>query len=254
MENPTLNQIHKHASIRHYKPDPVPASTIESIIKAGQRASTSSNLQLYSVVAVTQAEKRKALTAIAETQDFIFEAPVLLVWCADLARLDRACQLQQTEQVVKYTDNFLLAAVDACLAAQNAALAAESMGLGMCYIGALRKNTRKVIHLLRLPRLVFPLFGMTLGWPEMSSWKKPRLPVKAVLHWEEYNPDQDSLLREYDQTMEATGIYKGRQTPHPGREEEMEHYGWLEHSARRASSNPRTDIRQVLEEQGFSLE
>ncbi len=251
--NPTVELIHHHASVRRYKPDPLPVSMIETIIQAAQRASTSSNLQLYSVIAVSDAAKRETLAALADNQGFIREAPVFLVWCADQARLDRVCQLRGTTQVTEYVDNFLTAAVDASLAAQNAALAAESLGLGMCYIGALRNNTRAVIDLLGLPRLVFPIFGMTLGWPAKEARLKPRLPLQALLHWEKYDPDQDASLHEYDQVMAATGIYTGRQAPFPGREGEMEDYGWLEHSARRAARTARTNLRAVLEEQGFPL-
>ena len=133
---------------------------------------------------MTEAIKRSSLATIAE-QEFIRKAPAILVWCADLARLDRVCQLQGIKQEVEYLDNFLLAVtVDATLAAQNAALAAESLGLGMCYLGALRKDAGAVIKLLQLPRLVFPVFGMAVGWPEMKSWVKPRLPLQTVLHWE----------------------------------------------------------------------
>ncbi len=253
MTNPTLDLIHRHASVRRYKPDPLPASIIETIVAAGQRASTSSNLQIYSVIAVTDAAKREKLAALADNQAFIREAPVFLVWCADLARLDRACQLRGTAQVTEYVDNFLTATVDASLAAQNATLAAESLSLGMCYVGALRNNIREVIELLGLPHLVFPLFGMTLGWPAKEARVKPRLPLNAILHWENYNVDQDAYLHEYDQTMAATGIYTGRQAPFPGREGVMENYGWLEHSARRAAKAARTDLREVLEKQGFLL-
>ncbi|MEW6093871.1 MAG: nitroreductase family protein [Chloroflexota bacterium] len=253
MTNSTLELIHKHASVRRYKPDPVPIPIIETIVQATQRASTSSNLQTYSVIAVTDATKREKLAALADNQPFICDAPAFLVWCADLARLDRVCQLRGTIQVTEYVDNFLTAAMDAALAAQNAALAAESLGLGMCYVGALRNNSRGVIELLGLPRLVFPLFGMTLGWPAKEARVKPRLPLQAILHWEKYNSDQDAVLHEYDQTMAATGIYTGRQAPFPGREGEMENYGWLEHSARRAARAARTNLREVLEEQGFLL-
>jgi nitroreductase len=112
MGNPTLDLIHRHASIRHYKPDPVPASTIEAVVAAGQRASTSSNLQEYSVIAVTDAGRRDQLAALSSDQAFIREAPVCLVWCADLARLDRTCQLRGYTQVTEYTDNFITAVMD----------------------------------------------------------------------------------------------------------------------------------------------
>jgi len=253
VNNPTLDLIQRHASIRRYKPDPVPASVLSTIVAAGQRASTSSNLQEYSVIAVMDTARRDRLAFLSADQAFIREAPVCLVWCADLARLDRACQLQGYTQVTEYTENFLSAVVDCSLAAQTATLAAESLGLGICYVGALRNNLPEVIELLNLPRLVFPLFGMTLGWPATEARIKPRLPLAAILHHETYNPDQDASLREYDTVMIATGIYQGRQVSVPGKPEEVEDYGWTEHSARRVSKAARTSLRLGIEKQGFAL-
>ena len=253
MENPVLDLIPRHASVRHYKPDPVPAAMIETIVAAAQCASTSGNLQAYSVVAVTEAARREKLAALCGDQSFISEAPIFLAWCADLARLDRACNLRGYTQVTEYTENFLVSAVDVALAAQNAALAAESLGLGICFVGALRNNPQEVIHLLELPQLVFPLFGMTLGWPAKKAQAKLRLPLSTILHWEKYNSNQDAALHKYDRTMAATGIYAGRQVPVPGKEGELGDYGWLEHSARRVSKTMRTGLHLVLEKQGFPL-
>jgi FMN reductase (NADPH) len=253
MENTTLDLIHRHASVRRYKPDPVPASVIEAVVAAGQRASTSSNMQAYSVVAVTDAAKRQRLADLCGNQQFIAEAPVFLAWLADLARLDRACQLRGYAQVTERVESFLIPAVDCAIAAQNAALAAESLGLGMCYIGSIRNNPQEVIELLGLPRLTFPITGMTLGWPAREPRLKPRLPLEAILHWETYNTDQDAALLEYDRTMAATGIYEGRQVALPGKVNPMPDYGWLEHTARRVSIAVRVEMREVLEKQGFSL-
>jgi FMN reductase (NADPH) len=159
------------------------------------------------------------------------------------------------EQVAEHVESFLIAAVDASLAMQNAALAAESLGLGMCYIGAIRNQPAEVIELLGLPQLVFPVSGMTLGWPAIEPFIRPRLPLNAVLHWEAYGTEgEQEALAEYDQAMIDTGIYKGRQVPVPDREGEIKDYGWQEHSARRASKPVRTDLRQVLARQGFTLE
>jgi FMN reductase (NADPH) len=254
MSTPAIDLMHAHASVRHYKPEPIPVDLVESIVSAGQRAATSSNLQAYSVIAVSQKTRLEELSSLAENQAFIREAPLCLVWCADLARLDQVCRLRGTQQVTKYMDNFIIAAVDAALAAQNSALAAESLGLGMCYIGAIRGHVRQVISLLGLPRLVFPLFGMSLGWPLKPGKPKPRLPLPAILHWECYNTDQEAQLNEYDATMRATGIYTGRQVAFPGRAADQADYGWLEHTARRVALAARTDLRQLLQEQGFGLE
>jgi FMN reductase (NADPH) len=254
MENPIIDLIHQHRSVRYYKPDTLPASMVESIIAAAQNASTSSNLQAYSVIAVADAGKRTQLSKLCGNQPHVREAPVFLAWCADLARLDRVCELRGCSQVTEFTENFLVAAIDASLAAQNAALAAESLELGICYIGSIRNNATEIIELLDLPKLTFPITGMTLGWPEKQSGIKPRLPIRAVLHWESYSQATvDEDLRDYDKTMIATGIYNNRQVPIPGKPDEMEDYGWTEHTARRVSLAARTELHSELVKQGFLL-
>jgi FMN reductase (NADPH) len=253
MLNPTLELIRRHGSVRKYQPDPIPVETIEAIVSAAHRTSTSSNLQLYSVVAVTDMAKRARLAELCGNQEHVAQAPVFLAWCADLARLDRACELRGYLQETGYVENFLIAAVDAVIAAQSAALAAESLGLGICYIGSIRNHTQAVIDLLGLPRLVFPVTGMTMGWPAAEPLLRPRLPQSAVLHWEHYASEHDAELAEYDRAMAATGIYGGRQVPMPGKPEVMEDYGWTEHTARRVTQAVRTDLRAVAERQGFTL-
>jgi nitroreductase len=255
MNTPTIDQIHAHYSVRSYKSDPVPCEMIETIVAAGQRASSSSNLQTYSVVAVMDPARRARLRELCGDQEHIEQAPVFLAWCADLSRLERVCQARGYEQVSEYIENFLIAAVDASLAMQNAALAAESLGLGMCYIGGIRNHPREVIDLLRLPMLVFPLTGMTLGWPDVKPHTRPRLPLRAILHWERYDTiGEEQALHEYDRAMVATGIYSGRQVSVPGLQGEVEDYGWQEHSARRVSQNHRPGLRDALVRQGFLLE
>jgi FMN reductase (NADPH) len=251
---PTIELIHRHASLRSYRSDPVPPAMVEAIVLAGQRAATSSNLQMTSVVAVVEGATRQTLARLCGDQGHIAQAPLFLAWCADLARLDRACQLRSYTQVTEYVENFLVAAVDVAIAMQNAALAAESLGLGICYIGAIRNHPQEIIDLLALPRLVFPIAGMTVGWPAAEPPIRPRLPLEAVLHWERYDAGgYDQALAEYDRTMAATGIYAGRQVPIPGRPGEMEDYGWNEHSARRVSQAHRVHLRDVVEKQGFGL-
>lgn len=252
--NAVLDLMHSHGSVRRYRADPVPATTITAIVRAAQRASTSSNLQMWTVVAVEDLTKRERLAELCGNQAHIAQAPIFLAWCADLARLDRACQLRGYAQVADYCENFLVAAVDAAVAAQNAAVAAESLGLGICYIGAIRNNPFQIIELLGLPRLTFPIAGMTLGWPVTDPPIRPRLDTAAVLHWEEYDTSQtDAWLLAYDEAMIATGIYDGRQVPVPGQPEVTQDYGWLEHSARRVSQPTRTHLRAALEQQGFLL-
>jgi len=253
MSSQTIELIHQHGSVRKYKSESVPPEIIEEIVTAGQRAATSSNLQMYSVIVTTDLEKRSQMQAYCNNQRHITQAPVFLTWCADLSRLERICKSKGFTQEGGHVENFLLAAVDAAIAAQNAALAAQSMGLGFCYIGAIRNHPREVIQMLELPRLCFPLIGMTLGWPANPPNIRPRLPLDAVLHWERYDFENEEFhLENYDQEMISTGIYTGRQVfaddPIP-----ENRYGWAEHSGRRVSHVVRPHLRDVLIEMGFEL-
>lgn len=254
MTTPTIEQLYQHRSVRSYRPDPVAPELVETIIAAAQRSATSSNLQMYSVVAVTDAAKRARVMELCNNQAHIAQAPVFLAWCADLSRLDRVCERRGYTQVTEYVESFLVAAMDASILMQTAAVAAESLGLGTCYIGAIRNHPLQVVELLSLPRLTFPLCGMTLGWPAATPMLRPRLPTQAILHWERYDAsDEEQHLLAYDRTMIETGIYDGRQVAVPGVEGKMEDYGWMEHSARRVSQAFRTHLRAELAAQGFDL-
>lgn len=255
MQTATIDQIHAHASVRNYRPDPVPTALVETIVAAGQRSSTSSNLQVYSVVAVIDAERKNRLAELCGNQAFISQAPVFLAWCADFGRLKRAGRRRGYNVAADHVESFLVAAVDTALAMQNSALAAESLGLGMCYIGGIRNEPAAIIELMELPDLVFPISGMTLGWPAFEHKVRPRVPLPVVLHWEQYDAAGEAeAMARYDRAMIETGIYSGRQVPIPGTQEEIEDYGWQEHSARRASQPTRTHLRDELRKQGYRLE
>ncbi len=251
MTTPTINLIHQHGSVRSYRSDPVPEAWIEEIVIAAQRASTSSNLQTYSVIATTDQEKKDRISEICSGQKHISQAPLFMLWCADFSRLKRVCDHQGYQVDASWMENFMIAVVDAAIAMQNAALAAESLGLGICYIGALRNDPRALREMFGLPDLVYPVCGMTLGFAEKSPMIRPRLPLGAILHWDTYNEDDREYLDEYDQDMISTGIYAGRQV---GREDlDPKDYGWMEHSARRVSKPSRPHLRETIIESGFSI-
>jgi len=204
--NAVLDRLLSHRSVRAYRPDPVPPGTLEMLVAAAQSASSSSNLQLWSVVAVEDPERRARLSAVAAGQKHIVQAPLLLVWLADLSRAQRLSDVPLDG--LPYLETFMVAIVDAALAAQNATVAAESLGLGTVYIGALRNNPEAVAAELGLPPGVFAVFGMCVGHPdpERPASVKPRLPQSVVLHHEQYTIDQVAEtdgVGTYDNHMEA---------------------------------------------------
>ncbi|ANE48984.1 NADPH-dependent oxidoreductase [Paenibacillus swuensis] len=199
MKNETISLMLQHQSIRKFKSDPVPPEHLHTIMECAQKASTSSNMQAYSVINVTDPELRSQLAILAGNQIYVEQAPVFLVWCADLHRL----QGSVSDQTVKPTaENFLVSSVDAALASQNAALAAESMGLGIVYIGGIRNQLEEVIQLLQLPELVYPVFGMCIGKPDQEPSPHPRMPVESILHENKYSTvHNEELLRQYNETI-----------------------------------------------------
>lgn len=197
-----------HRSVRGYLPDPVPPGTLETLVAAAQSAATSSNLQTWSVVTVEDPKVRTELARIANNQKHIEECPLFLVWCADLSRLERLGQAEGvTLEGLPYLESFLVAAIDAALAAQNAVVAAESLGLSNVYIGALRNRPAEVAELLGLPPGVMGVFGLCIGYakPEAAAEVKPRLPQSLVLHRGRYGvpvAQENAERQAYDATLE----------------------------------------------------
>lgn len=203
--NEVVQRLMSHRSVRAYEEMPIPEERLQDIIAAGQMASTSSNVQAYSVIAVTEPALKRELAVLAGNQAYVEACPVFLVWCADLNRLQQAASDHLQDGQDTYADSaesFIVATVDASLAAQNAAVAAESMGYGICYIGGIRNRIAEVSDLLRLPRLVYPVFGMCLGVPAQLGGQRPRLPAAAVLHRDYYETGRpEAAIGEYDETM-----------------------------------------------------
>ena len=181
-----------HRSVRRFTERAVDDDTLTALVAAAQSASTSSNLQSWSVVAVRDPERKRALRQLAGDQAFIEQAPVVLVWVADFSR---AAQLADDAGVAlaaaDLVESTIVGMVDAALASQNALVAAESLGLGGVYIGAMRNDPDGVAELLGLPPRVMAVAGLAIGHPDPTDTAgvKPRLPQSAVLHHERYDPE-----------------------------------------------------------------
>ena len=203
--NEAINLLLSHKSVRSYKPDLLPDGTLETLLAAAQSAATSSNLQLWSLVAITDPDKKRELAKVAGNQKHIEQCPLFLVWLADLSRNQRMGEEEGVEmEVMPFVETFLVAAIDAALAAQNAVIAAESLQLSTVYIGAMRNNPEKVAELLQLPSEVFGVFGLCVGYAssDIKAEVKPRLPQAAIAFNEVYgNPDEQKLRINYDHEM-----------------------------------------------------
>ena len=167
--NPIMETMLNHRSVRKYTDEPISDAMLAAIVECGQAAATSSFIQSYSVINVSNPEHRAAIATLAGGQVWVEKAARFLVLCADLKRVDHCCQQQGMGALEGQAEHFLAASVDVGLMAQNMMLAAESMGLGAVFIGGIRNDPATVAELLELPDQVFPAFGMCLGWPDQQN-------------------------------------------------------------------------------------
>ena len=206
-----IDLLKSHRSIRKFTDQPIDDAMVESIISAGLAAATSSNLQGTTVIRVRNLETRSAIAELAGGQTYVETAAAFFVWCADLHRSSVACELAGGDFHAGMTEHFIIAATDTAIAAQNAVVAAESQGLGICYIGGIRNDPAQMTELLDLPEQVVPLFGLCLGYPDQDPALKPRLPISVTLKEETYDQSgdvagieaYDAQMREY--YLERTG-------------------------------------------------
>jgi nitroreductase len=184
--NPTINTLLEHRTIRSYKSEPLTDEILNTILEAGFRASTTGNMQVYSVIVTRDAEKRKELCKLHFGQKMVEQAPVLLTFCADFNRFNKWCLQRDAEPAYDNFLSFFTAAIDALLVAQNVCVAAESLGLGICYLGTTTYQADKLIDFFNLPAGVVPITTVVVGYPDESPEKADRLPAEGIVHYETY--------------------------------------------------------------------
>lgn len=235
-----------HRSVRAFAGAPLDDIVVDTIVAAAQSASTSSNLQSWSVVVVRDHVHKDAVATLAGDQQFIRDAPLFLVFVADWARgVGLAAGRGEASEGIDFLDSTLVATVDAAIAAQNAIVAAEALGLGAVFVGAVRNNPGELADLLSLPAASFPVVGVAIGVPAAGdrSQVKPRLPQAVVRHDERYRAASPDAIDEYDRTLRRFNASQGRVS------------GWIESVVARVRSrgalHGRERLREVLTERGL---
>lgn len=211
--NSVIEQLLAHKSIRKFTEQKLTTEEIETLVRAAQSASTSSYVQAYSIIGVTDEQIKKELREIS-TQSYVEHNGHLFIFVADYHRHALMSKIHDVDinNYLGSTESFLVGTIDAALAAQNMAVAAESMDLGICYIGSLRNDMQRVIELLNLPEWTYPLFGMVVGHSaDETATKKLRLPLHNVYHENHYNNDDESFIEQInDYDKDVSAYYKER--------------------------------------------
>ncbi len=203
-----METIFQHRSIRKYKSDPISNDVLEKILLAASRASTTGNMQVYSIVVTTRYDLKQQLWEAHFKQNMVLQAPVILTFCADFNRFNKWCKLRKAEPGYDNFLSFLVAGIDALLAAQNAALEAEYHGLGICYLGTTTYMAERIIEILKLPKGVVPVTTLVVGYPDEQPPLTDRLPLKGIVHYEIYHDYQENDINEIYHEKESMPFYQ----------------------------------------------
>jgi nitroreductase len=244
-ELPSLDRFLSHRSVRHFSGQPIPESTIEGLVAAAQSAATSSNLQLWSVISVQDRDRRELLADLCGNQDQVRTCSWFFAFLADTHRIEVAAQAAgELADGLDYTEFYTMAVIDAALAAERMVCAAESLGLGICYIGGLRNNPQAIKEVLGLPQGTFGVFGLCIGWPQepVTAEIKPRLAQESVWFREQYR--EEPSVADYDARMSEFYASQNMRTDAT----------WSKRSGRRVGTKQLTGrevLKDWLQSQGF---
>lgn len=247
--NEMIQLLQNHRSIRSFEEKKLTPEQIKSIVASAQAASTSSFIQAYSIIGVMDQDKKDQLAALTGGQEYVAKNGHFFVFCADLHRHDVIGDLEKKDVLptIESTEKFMVALIDAALAAQNTAIAAESMGLGICYIGGIRNNLDAVSELLKTPTRVIPLFGMAVGYPKKVNDQKPRLPFEHIYHENEYNQDAESYKKQLSVYDEIISDYYQERTD--GNRSDT----WTGQMAQMLEKQTRMYMKDFVQKKGFDL-
>ena len=202
--------LNKHVTVRKFRDIPVSDEILKSVIYSGTRASTTGNMQLYSVVITKDETRKQKLAPFHFNQPVAKTAPVLLTFVADFNRFSKWCENNNAQPGYDNFSSFFTAAIDALLVAQNVCVAAENKGLGICYLGTTTYNAKEIAEILKLPKLTFPVTTVAIGYPEEIPELTDRIPLEGIIHTETYSDYTSETIRKlysFKQNLESSKQY-----------------------------------------------
>lgn len=203
-----LNLLHQHRTIRKYTDQQIEPELLNQLLEATCRTSNTGNMQAYSIIVTTESGLKEQLSPAHFNQPMVKQAPVVLTFCADFNRFTKWCNQRDAEPGYDNFQSFMATAIDALIAAQTFCIAAESVGLGICYLGTTTYNAREIIDTLKLPKLVVPVITITVGYPADKPEQTDRLPMRAVVHNETYHEFLENDIDELYAQKENSEFYK----------------------------------------------
>lgn len=197
--NDVIKQLYERKSVRVFTEQEIGLQEKNAVLMAAAQAPTAGNQQLYTILDITDQAIKDRLVETCDHQPMIAQAKMVLIFCADCKKwYDAYLSVGCTPRRPGVGD-LLLATGDAMIAAQNAVTAAESLGIGSCYIGDIMENYEQQRELLNLPNYVMPVGMLIFGYPTQQQVDRPkpeRVEMEFIVHENGYAPMDDAQLEE----------------------------------------------------------
>lgn len=246
--NKTIKTQLNHRTIRQFKDVPIASETLDTLFQVANRTASSVAMQSYSIIRVTDLDKKKAIAKVCN-QDYVVDTPELLIFVVDAFRNAKISEEMGEDLSAKRDmDRFFQGFTDGVLAAQNMYVAIESLGMGAVYFGSILNDSAKIIEILGLPELTFPIVGMGFGYPNQEPALKPRMDLSLKVFENEYKVLDNYLesIEQYDREMEK--YYDLRDTSKPLDSFSKQVVGVLKNP-----NEKRVKIANVIRDQGFDF-
>ncbi len=252
---PLINSIISRASVRKFSKKNISKELLTLLLTAAQSAPSKSNLQQYSIMVIQNQSLKNEISKLIGDTKWALTAPVFLLFLADIRRNIKITNHKGYNHKNNNIDTFMNGVIDSALSMQSMICASESIGLGICPISMIRNIIEEVKNLCKLPKGVFPIAGLALGWPDEKSPVSMRLPQDIVTHYNTYNEKNlMDKINQYDERVFKVAPIERNKQRH------IDIYGlakkgtWSENISRQLSVAERKDFKKWLKNNGFSLE
>ena len=252
---PLINSIISRASVRKFSKKNISKELLTLLLTAAQSAPSKSNLQQYSIMVIQNQSLKNEISKLIGDTKWALTAPVFLLFLADIRRNIKITNYKGYNHKNNNVDTFMNGVIDSALSMQSMISASESIGLGICPISMIRNIIEEVKNLCKLPKGVFPIAGLALGWPDEKSPVSIRLPQDIVTHYNTYNEKNlMDKINQYDERVFKVAPIERNKQRH------IDIYGvakkgtWSDNISRQLSVAERKDFKKWLKNHGFSLE
>ena len=252
---PLINSIISRASVRKFSKKNISKELLTLLLTAAQSAPSKSNLQQYSIMVIQNQSLKNEISKLIGDTKWALTAPVFLLFLADIRRNIKITNHKGYNHKNNNVDTFMNGVIDSALSMQSMISASESIGLGICPISMIRNIIEEVKNLCKLPKGVFPIAGLALGWPDEKSSVSLRLPQDVVTHYNTYNEKNlMDKINQYDERVFKVAPIERNKQRHVDIYVVAKKGTWSENISRQLSVAERKDFKKWLKNHGFSLE